>query len=173
MAENPEIRIPQQLEQKVRDADENNIITEEGRLEVETFLATFAEKLSATEYKQLTPTEFIKHDIQVTNETPIRLKCRPVPQAKKEVLKNKITELLEAGLIRRSFSPWRSPVHLVSKEGKDDRLKIDYRALNAVTVKDSYPIPNIRELLMERLGSKWFSIIDLIAAYYQTLNEEM
>ena len=94
-----------------------------------------------------------------------------MPQAKKEVLKKKSTELLEAGLIRRSFSPWRSCTNLVSKDGKDDRLTMDYRLVNAVTIKDSYPLPNIREILMEILGAKYFTKLDMIAGYFQAFME--
>ena len=167
-----ELKIPEHLEEIVKEADENDKFDEEARSKVEKYLISFAEKLAATEYKELTPTRVIEHVIKVSDETPIRQKVRPVPQAKKEVLKKKLTELLEAGLIRRSFSPWRSCTNLVSKDGKDDRLTMDYRLVNAVTIKDSYPLPNIREILMEILGAKYLTKLDMIAGYFQAFMEE-
>ena len=167
-----ELKIPEHLEKIVQDADERNIFDEKAKEAVETFLTNFAEKLAAKEYSELTPTRVIEHVIKVNNETPIRQKCRPVPQAKKEILKQKLTELSKAGLIRRSFSPWRSPVHMVSKDGKDDRLTIDYRLLNDVTVKDSFPLPNIKEILVDLIDAKWFTKMDLIAGYFQAFLEK-
>ena len=44
---------------------------------------------------------------------------------------------------------------MVSKDGKDDRLTIEYRLLNDVTVKDSFPLPNIKEILVDLIDAKW------------------
>jgi hypothetical protein len=61
-------------------------------------------------------------------------------------LKNKIDELLEKGYIRPSTSPWAAPVLFVEKKDGMNRMCIDYRALNEVTVKNKYPLPRIEDL---------------------------
>lgn len=101
---------------------------------------------------------------------------RVAPELKTEI-ERRIQELLLQGVITHSSSPFASPVILVKKSDKtgapDDgsvqawRLVIDYRHLNALTVKGKYPLPVIDELLDELAGAKWFSKLDLRAGYHQ------
>ena len=73
----------------------------------------------------------------------------------------------ENGIIRRSFSPWASPVVIVGKKGGDKRLCVDYRRLNAVTKVDAYPLPRIDDLLDSLGKSQWFTTLDLASGYWQ------
>ncbi|GBG90767.1 hypothetical protein CBR_g51273 [Chara braunii] len=83
------------------------------------------------------------------------------------VLRAELDDLLDKGWIRPSSSPYGAPVLFVQKKNKDLRLCIDYRKLNAQTVKNAGPLPRIGDLL-ERLGdAEFFSKLDLKSGYHQ------
>ena len=73
----------------------------------------------------------------------------------------------KAGIIRRSTSPWSSPLHMVKKKDGSWRPCGDYRCLNNVTVPDRYLLPNIADFSSHISGSKVFSKLDLQKGYYQ------
>ena len=75
--------------------------------------------------------------------------------------------MLEAGIIEPSESPWASPAFTVPKKDSTHRFVVDYRPVNDVTVKDSYPLPRIDESLDMVRGSSWFSSLDLRSGYFQ------
>jgi hypothetical protein len=82
-------------------------------------------------------------------------------------LKEHIRELLEKGFIRPSSSPWGAPVIFVPKKDGTQRLCVDYRAMNEVTVKNKYPLPTIDDLFNQFHGACVLSKIDLRSGYHQ------
>ncbi|WVZ71092.1 hypothetical protein U9M48_019716 [Paspalum notatum var. saurae] len=82
-------------------------------------------------------------------------------------LKKQLDELLKKGFIRDSVSPWGAPVLFVKKKDGTMRMCIDYRDLNAVTIKNKYLLPQIDDLLDRLKGAKHFSKIDLRSGYHQ------
>jgi hypothetical protein len=82
-------------------------------------------------------------------------------------LKVQLNELLDKGYIRPSSSPWGCPVLFVKKKDQSLRLCIDYRPLNAITIKNKYPLPHIDILFDQLAGTKLFSKVDLRSGYHQ------
>jgi hypothetical protein len=82
-------------------------------------------------------------------------------------LKKQITKLQEAGYIRPSFSPWGAPVLFVQKKDGSQRMCVDYRSINDVTVKNKYMLPRIEDLFDQMRDARVFSKIDLRSGYHQ------
>ena len=79
--------------------------------------------------------------------------------------------MLQAGVIEPSSSPWASPVVLVTQKDGSIRYSIDYRQLNSITSKDSYPLARPQDFLESLHKAKWFSTLDLQSGYWQIENE--
>nr|ABG66286.1 retrotransposon protein, putative, Ty3-gypsy subclass [Oryza sativa Japonica Group] len=94
---------------------------------------------------------------------------RPYRMAANELaeVKRQIEELESKGYVRPSSSPWGAPVLLVKKKDGSERMVIDYRALNEVTIKNKYPLPRIDDLFDQLKGARVFSKIDLRSGYHQ------
>jgi hypothetical protein len=82
-------------------------------------------------------------------------------------LKKQLTELQEAGYIRPSSSPWGALVLFVQKKDGSQRMCVDYRSLNDVTMKNKYLLPRIEDLFDQMRGARVFSKIDLRSGYHQ------
>ena len=108
---------------------------------------------------------------------PIRIKVedmRPISRApykqslaEREVIKKEMEDMLEAGIIRESRSPWGFPVLGIPKKDGTIRVCVDYRPLNERTLSDQFPIPQITDVLDRLQGKTVFSTLDLKAGYWQ------
>jgi hypothetical protein len=83
-----------------------------------------------------------------------------------KLLKEELDSLLKKGFIRLSASPWGSPALFMPKKDGTQRLCVDYRALNAVTIKNKYPLPRIDDLMDQLRQAKFYSKIDLRSGYH-------
>jgi hypothetical protein len=99
--------------------------------------------------------------------TPISKRPYRMSPAELAELKKQLQELLDKGFIRPSTSPWGCPALFVKKKDESLRLCVDYRPLNAVTIKNKYHLPRIDVLFDQLVGAKVFSKIDLCSSYHQ------
>ena len=103
-------------------------------------------------------TSIIKHTIDVQGNHPIRLRPYRPPFKQKEEIEKQIQDMLASNIIRPSKSPWAAPVVLVKKKSGEMRFCINYRQLNNITKKDSYPIPRIDDILDKMAGKTIFQL---------------
>lgn len=133
-----------------------------------------------TEYEQIIKyendspggTKIIQHEIKLTDNIPIKNKIYPLPKPMLEEAQKQVDELLKDKIIRKSKSPYNSPVWIVDKKAdssgkKKYRMVIDYRKLNEKTIPNNYPIPRMDQILNDLGGNKYFSALDLASGFHQ------
>jgi hypothetical protein len=98
---------------------------------------------------------------------PVFAKARRLDPDKLSAAEAEFRHLEAAGIVRRSDSPWSSPLHMVRKKDGSWRPCGDYRRLNFATVHDRYPLPSILDLSKKLHGCRFFSCIDLVKGYHQ------
>jgi hypothetical protein len=128
------------------------------------------------EFSDVFPKELLgmppDHDIEFIIEllpgtTPIAKRPYRMGVDKLEELKKQIKELQDKSFIRRSSSPWGAPVIFVDKKDGTQRICVDYRSLNEVTIKNNYLLPRIDNLFDQLRGACVFFKIDLCSGYHQ------
>ena len=128
----------------------------------------FRGSVLADELKKGVPNSKIAHKIKLTEgadipgQRPFRLSAPEATEISKQV-----SELMDLGLVRPSDSDFGAPILLVKKKDGTFRMCIDYRRLNAITKKDSFPLPLIEDLIDKLQGAKIFSKIDLKSGFHQ------
>ena len=137
------------------------------------FLQAHKNKNFILHSKDLGHSTIFPHKIDTGDSKPIHQGPRRLPIAKRQVADKEIKRMLEMGVIEPSQSPWSSPIVLVSKKTGDVRFCIDFRKVNAVTKKDSFPLPRIDDSLHKLEGSSWFSTMDLASGYWQVAMDEV
>lgn len=133
---------------------------------VQSLLLKYAELFR--EPTQLPPVRAYDHSIPLLpGAQPVNVRpYRYSPQQKNEI-ELQIASMLKSGVIAHSTSPFASPVLLVKKKDGTWRFCIDYRHLNAITVKNKHPLPIVDELLDELSGACWFTKLDFRSGYHQ------
>ncbi|GFS03047.1 Pol polyprotein [Elysia marginata] len=129
----------------------------------EAILEDFAELLTPT-FKE--NKHGVVHHIP-TSGPPVHARARRLDNDKLSAAKAEFEELERLGIIRRSSSPWSSPLHMVRKSNGGWRPCGDYRWFNDVTKDDRYPLPHIQDLNSNLRGKTIFSKIDLVRGYHQ------
>ena len=134
--------------------------------QLESLLGEYADIFSAGDH-DLGCTDMTMHRIHTGDHQPVKTPFRRLPPAKRMEADKIVRDMASQGLIEDSQSPWSSALVLVQKKDGTLRCCVDYRALNAATTKDSYPLPRIDDSLDALSGAQWFSTLDLKSGYHQ------
>ncbi len=150
----------------------NNELSKEEQHQLNELLKEFEDIISIDENPKLGRTEIIKHEIRVT-ETPIKGRSYPVKDNKrKKWMKKEIERMLKDGIIKKSKSPWVSPVVLVSKKDGSIRFYVDYKKTNAIIIIDAYLLPIVNDTINKIREKKYYTSIDLASRYWQVKVDE-
>ena len=119
-------------------------------------------------------TRLLKFHIEVQKGAqPVHARVRPLNPVQEAGLKQQLDDWMKAGVIEKAMSPWAAAVVPCKKKGTTKlRFAMDYRQLNAQTVKDAFPLPNIEANLHKLTGSSVFSCLDAAAAFHNILVDE-
>src|SRR6266516_4488059 len=146
-------------------------IDEETREELDKILVEYADCFSKSEF-DLGRTTLVKHSINTGDSKPVRQALRRQPLQYLVELDRQLQELSNQKVIEPASSPWASNIVVVAKKDGSLRMCVDYRGLNNVTRKDSYPLPRIAACLDAMKEATFFSTFDLRSGYYQIGMEE-
>ncbi len=148
----------------VRRADDS---LTESQVELLTTLLTTNRAVFAPALTRPGQAKHAPHEIDVQGHRPI--KAHPRRTSPKEMLiqQVEVEKMLKAGVVQPSHGSWASPVVLVTKKDGTTRFCVDYRALNRITKKDSYPLPRVDLILDTLAKSVWRSSLDLVSGYWQ------
>ena len=109
----------------------------------------------------------IKHSINTGNEKPVKHPMRRTPIGFEGEEEENLKLMLDIGIITESSSDWASAPVLVRKRDGTVRYCVDFRSLNAKTVKDLFPLPSISQCLDQLSGNMYFSTLDMASGYWQ------
>ncbi|SAM02995.1 hypothetical protein [Absidia glauca] len=149
----------------------NNLLSTEQRVAL-TSLVRDNSSVFGTSYHHLSKTNLLELEVNTGEAAPIYRKPHfNLSFKEREYLKNELEQMVANGILIPSTyganSGWSFPVRFVPKKGGDKRLVTQFMALNAVTVRDTFPLPSINDLLDQLSGASWLSALDLLKGFHQ------
>ena len=113
-------------------------------------------------------TSVVQMKLDTGDHPPVKQKPYKTPFAEWPMVERQLDDMLEAGVISPSNSPWASPIVVVPKKDGSKRLCVDYRrGVNKVLKSNFYPLPDISDILSSLYKAKYFSCVDLKSGYWQ------
>lgn len=109
----------------------------------------------------------VEMKIELADTKPVIYRPYRMSFSERQKVREIVDELLDNDIVQESESNYASPILLVRKKTGEQRLCVDFRALNAKSVKDKYPLPLIEDQISNLSGNKFFITLDLASGYYQ------
>lgn len=125
------------------------------------------ESVFSRKLKDIGHTKLVEHRIKLNDGEPFKEPHRRIPPGLIEEVREHIQEMMQAGAIRNSESPFSSNVIMVRKKDGSIRFCVGFRKLNNRTIKDAFAITRIEDTLHLLAGTKFFSKLDLRSGYWQ------
>ena len=143
----------------------NEQLSDTEKNDIRILLRKYAKVFAANPQKP--PLNSISEHRIITNDAlPVKIKPHRLPLAWKDDIDRQIQEIFDNQIIRHSSSPWNSLVILVKKKDNSNRFVCDFRGLNDVTKKDTYPLPHIKDVIDQMQGAKYWTTLDAASAYW-------
>ena len=141
-------------------------VTGDQKTELDALLHKY-DYLFINDNTHLSRTNVIQATLNTGDSLPIKQRPYKNPLALQAQVDEQIDDMLNAGIVSPSCSPWCAPIVVVPKRDGTQRICIDYRRLNQSLVKDSFPLPRIEDLFATLGKAKYFSCLDLKSGYWQ------
>ncbi|KII70617.1 Retrovirus-related Pol polyprotein from transposon 17.6 [Thelohanellus kitauei] len=125
------------------------------------------EDVFAANSTDLGHTNKVVHDIVTKSDQPIKVRPYRISIHQEKEMIKLIDDMLKSNVIRHSSSAWSAPAIIVKKKDGSNRLCVDYRKLNEITVKDEYSLPNIESMFDKFSNAQYISTLDLQSGYWQ------
>ena len=142
------------------DLQETNLSNAQKKL-VHAFLLKH-HKVIGRDENDLGLTKTVEHEIDTQGTVPIKQRYRRFAPPMQLEIRKELDKLMKQGIIEPSMSPWASPLVPIRKKNGKLRICIDFRAVNEITKKYSFPLPYISDAVNHFRGSKYFSSLDLL-----------
>ena len=163
-------KIKVQIEDIINRVDQT--VPQKHKEELRAMLNEYKDIISSDEF-DLGRTSIVEHRIDTGDARSVRQTLRRTPEAYSHIIDDQLEILLKQGIIEPAQSEWSSNVVLVKKKDQTWRFCIDYRQVNQISKKDSFPLPRIDSCLDTLSNSAWFSTLDMRSGYFQVkINEQ-
>ena len=162
----PPVRTYENQQSQVGNAKLDHVAAHQRRL-LRQLLEKYSEIFSVGD-TDLGRTSVVQMKLDTGDHPPVKQKPYKTPFAERPMVERQLDDMLEAGVISPSNSPWASPIVVVPKKDGSKRLCVDYRrGVNKVLKSNSYPLPDISDILSSLYKAKYFSCVDLKSGYWQ------
>lgn len=162
----PPDKAPVQSDIPEMDLKEAAVLNQEQQEKLEELLRRNSDVFSVNQF-DLGCTSAVKHEIPLIDNKPMRQPYRRIPPTQFQEVRRHLQDMVEAGAIRSSQSPYASPIVVARKKDGSIRVCIDYRQLNAKMARDAFPMPRIEEALDALGDAEFYSTLDLTSGYWQ------
>ena len=149
--------------ESVKDVKVGESLSNEEKRELAQILESYADVFTDVPGR----CNLIEHKITLQKDEIVQTKPYPIPYGIRDSVEADVKTMLELGIIRPSESPYASPIVVVRKRDNTNRICIDFRKLNKVTISDSEPMPQLTDMFQDLAEDKYFTKIDLSKGYWQ------